>query len=84
MNVSAPFGLTGSAPLTVQINGAPGARVELILQGEGCSIRKSILLDATGKGTAVFPTSGNCPGAGVIIHAKDDVGRESRASSFRI
>ena len=84
MNVSAPFALTGSTPLTFQVNGAPGAKVEILSQGDGCSIHKTIVLDATGKETVFIPRNVNCPLVNVLILARDDMGNETVASSLRI
>ena len=84
MSVTVPFALTGSLPLSIQLNGTPSASVDLFIQGEGCSVMTTVELDSTGKATIILPRASNCLGAGLIIHAKDDSGHEAGASSFRI
>ena len=84
MSVTVPMALAGSAPLSIHLNGTPGANVDLFIQGEGCSVMRTIELDSTGKATVFLPRASNCLGAGLIVHAKDDSGLEAGASSFRI
>ena len=48
MNVTVPNVFAGSAGLTICVSGAVGSTVEVIVEGDGCSVRLLIPVDANG------------------------------------
>ncbi len=81
MNVSAPVSFSPGAPATVTVTGNPGSVVDIIVDGEGCSVLLTVTIGANGKGTGFYQVP-RCLGASVFIVARDNAGKMSRTATF--
>ncbi len=82
MNVSVPISFPGMTGFAVSISGGSGGKAEVIIDGEGCSKRIIIPLDANGEGTAFVRAP--CLGRSILLFARDGAGDTSTASTQSI
>ena len=72
MNVTIPNVLSAGAGLTICVSGTPGHTVEVIVDGDGCSVRLFIPIDANGEGTGFVRSP--CLGRSPFVFARDEAG----------
>ena len=82
MNVSVPNYFTGSAGFTISVSGAPGTTAEVIVTGEGCSVRLTISLDANGDGSAFLRA--RCLGDFLFVLVRDNAGNVRNTATAAI
>jgi len=83
MTVTVPIGSPPGVPLSIQINGAAGGTVQVVIDGEACSIRKVVPVDAVGNALIIIPFT-PCLGNAVLVNVRDGAGHAVFAATFRI